>query len=193
MLRLARRTDDAWVEWALAHLDEILLDHAHAEKKAAGMAVNLIFRYPEHGAILPRLSELAREELDHFERLLATLRARGIPFGRLKPSPYAGRLQEAVRSHEPGRLVDTLLCCAVIEARSTERFRLLAEGLRERDSSLAELYEELWRAEARHGSAYVELARRVAPAAEVRERLAAILAHEAQVLADAPRVPRLHN
>lgn len=193
MLKLASSTEATWVEWAVAHLDEILLDHAHAEKKAAGVAVNLLFRYPERHDLLLPLSELAREELAHFATLLRCLETRGIRFARQQPSPYAGRLQAIARSHEPARLVDTLLCCAVIEARSCERFRLLAEALREREPRLAALYRELWEAEARHHGAYLALARGVVSEPELRTRLGEFLAHEAQVLADLPRLPRLHS
>lgn len=193
MLKLSVATDAAWVEWALSHLDDILLDQAHAEKKAAGMAVNLIFRYPDQEGLLTPLAALAREELCHFEKMLEHLEARGIRFARQTPSPYAGRLQRIVRSYEPARLVDTLLCCAVIEARSCERFRLLAQALGEREPELAALYQELCTAEARHYGAYLDLARRVVLEDELRGRLAEILEHEARVLAEAPRVPRLHN
>ena len=98
-------------------------DHAHCEK-AASTAINLIFRYPEYVQLLCPLSELAREELAHFELVLTHLEARKIPYTRLAPSPYAGKLMSIVRSGEPHRLVDVLLCCGAIEARSCERMKL---------------------------------------------------------------------
>jgi tRNA-(ms[2]io[6]A)-hydroxylase len=193
MPKLAVATDATWVEWAISHLDEVLLDHAHAEKKAAGMAVNLLFRYPDQHTLLMPLAALAREELSHFETMLGHLEARGIRFARQRPSPYAGRLQRIVRTYEPARLVDTLLCCAVIEARSSERFRLLAKALREREPELAALYEQLYEAEGRHHGAYLRLAREIVLGDELHTRLAEILEHEARVLAEGPHVPRLHN
>src|SRR5690348_1450450 len=109
MLALASATDPDWTERALRHLDVILLDHAHCEKKAASTAVNLIFRYQDRPALMAPLSALAREELSHFEEVLAALGARGIAFGRLDPSPYAAELFAAASDREPQRLLDTLL------------------------------------------------------------------------------------
>jgi len=190
VLRLASATDDAWVGRALAHLDEILVDHAHCEKKAASTAVSLLFRYPEHEALLAPLARLAREELRHFEVVLGHLAARGVRFRHQMPSPYAERLLRAIRRTEPARLVDTLLCMALIEARSCERLRLLAAAVP--DAALAVLYRGLLASEARHHRTYVALAGRVAPAAAVRARLATLAGHEASVLADTPPLARLH-
>ena len=93
--------------------------------------MQLLFRYPQHAALLTPLSQLAREELVHFEQVLALLAERGLAFGRHRPGPYAGRLRELERTSEPARLLDTLLCCALIEARSCERFGLLAQAATE--------------------------------------------------------------
>jgi len=190
MLSLASATDRAWVERALAHLDEILLDHAHCEKKAASTALSLLFKYADRQALLGTLSRLAREELGHFEEVLAVLVARGVAFRHQQPGPYAAELMKTIRAHEPDRLVDTLLCSALIEARSCERMRLLAEALE--DSALAALYRGLLAAEARHHRTYVELATAVAPEAEVQARLRELARHEAAVLAAAPPMARLH-
>jgi tRNA-(ms[2]io[6]A)-hydroxylase len=191
VLRLATDTDAAWTRRALAGIDEVLLDHAHAEKKAASGALTLIFRYPDRTELLAPLSALAREELEHFERVLEQLARRGVDYGRQRPSPYAGQLQGAVRSFEPARLLDTLLVSALIEARSCERFGLLAEAVD--DPELAALYRGLLASEARHHALYVELAERVQGRPEVRERLAELAEHEAQVVAEAPPWPRLHT
>jgi len=193
MLKLASETEPAWVVRALAGLGEVLLDHAHCEKKAAGMAVTLIFQYPEHPELLEPLSRLAREELGHFEEVLGWLARREIPFRRQRPSPYAGRLHRRVRAQEPERLLDTLLCAALIEARSCERLGLLSKALAAGDPPLAHFYQQLRTAEARHHGLYVELACRVADTACVEERLVELAAEEARVLAQAPPTPRLHN
>jgi len=191
MLSLAAPTSPRWVECALDGLDEVLLDHAHCEKKAAGMAVQLLFRFPEHGFLLEPLSRLAREELGHFEEVLGELAHRGLAFRRQKPSAYAGRLRTQVRADGVGHLVDTLLCCALIEARSCERFGLLAEAVG--DERLAAFYASLLAAEARHHRVYLDLAVELAPREVVRERLAELARHEAQVLAQPAAEPRMHS
>lgn len=193
MLRLASQTPSAWVEMARANVDEILLDHAHCEKKAASTAVSLIFRYPEFPQLMMPLSELAREELEHFELVVGVLRGRSLEFRRQRPSPYAGRLLDIVRNTEPERMIDMLICCAFIEARSCERMKLLSEHLDE--PALRELYGDLLASEARHHATYLDLARQTGAigADALAARVAEIAAHEASVLVDAPAVPRLHN
>lgn len=191
MLRLASSTDPSWAPRAAAAIDVVLLDHCHLEKKAASTALTLIFRYPEHVALARPLSELAREELSHFELVLGQLEHRGVAYERLRPAPYAGKLMKIVREDEPDRLLDTLLSCAFIEARSCERMKLLAEALEE--PPLVKLYRGLLASEARHHGLYVDLARTIFGRAVSDARLPEIAAHEAQVIAEAPREPRLHN
>jgi len=191
MLNLATPTSSAWTEQALACLDEVLLDHAHCEKKAAGMAVQLLFRYPEHEFLLVPLSRLAREELGHFEEVLQMLERRGVAFRRQRPSGYAGRLRACLRSAEPAHLVDTLLCCALIEARSCERFGLLAEAVD--DPELARLYRGLLASEARHHGVYLELAGRLAGEGAARARLAELARREAEIVACGAPAPRMHS
>jgi len=192
VLRLALETDPRWGEWAHEHLAEILLDHAHCEKKAAGAAVNLLFRYPEHPCLQAPLSELAREELRHFEAMLGELARLGIEFARQRPGGYAGRLHQAARTGEPGRLLDLLLCCAAIEARSCERLTLLANVLE--DGPLRTLYRALLAAEARHHALYLELAAELFGQDEIRERLEHVMHREARAIEEAASgLPRLHG
>jgi tRNA-(ms[2]io[6]A)-hydroxylase len=192
MLGLASITEVGWAERAVAHRDELLLEQAHLEKKAAAAAVNLLFRYPDQPALQRPLAELAREELEHFELCLDELERRGIAFGPQLASPYAARLLAIARRGEPGRLLDHLLCCALIEARSFERMRLLGNALAERDPDLSRLYLGLIASEARHHGVYLRLAREIFAAAEVEPRLQTIAAHEAQVQRELPDLPRLH-
>jgi tRNA 2-(methylsulfanyl)-N6-isopentenyladenosine37 hydroxylase len=191
MLRLASRTEPAWTAHALAHLDEVLLDHAHCEKKAAGAALALLFQYPDQALLQAPLAALAREELAHFEAVLAQLARRGQAFRRQRASPYAGRLRGATAAREPARLVDTLLCAALIEARSCERLGLLGEGIP--DPPLAACYRALHAVEARHHALYVELACRIAAREAVAARLQELAEHEARVLAELPALARLHG
>jgi tRNA-(ms[2]io[6]A)-hydroxylase len=191
MLHLASKTGRAWLARALTQLDDVLVDHAHSEKKAASTAVSLLFRYPERTELLRPLARLARDELRHFEQVVDRLRARDIPLRRQRPSPYAAELLAAVRRAEPERLLDTLLCMALIEARSCERLQLLAESVL--DDDLASLFGGLLASEARHHRTYLDLAERVVPADAVRVRLEELARHEAAVLERAPAWPRLHT
>jgi tRNA-(ms[2]io[6]A)-hydroxylase len=193
VLHLASATGPAWSARALAHLDEILLDHAHLEKKAAGAAVTFLFRHPELVDLQAPLAALAREELAHFEGVLRQLERRGVAFGRQRPGRYAGRLHRIARSEGREALLDALLVAAVIEARSCERLGLLADALPAVDPELAAFYRALVASEARHHGEYVRLAERLFPADAVRARLGEIAAHEAAVLAEAPFEPRLHG
>ena len=193
MLKLAAESDADWGVHAVSRIDEILVDHAHLEKKAAGMAVTLLFQYPDRPALQAPLAALAREELAHFEEVLVQLERRGVGLRPTHPSPYAGRLRRAIRTQEPERLVDTLLCCALIEARSCERLGMLADALPAVDTELARFYRGLRNAEARHHGIYVDLAGRHAEPDEVAARLDVLAAHEARVIAEAPVAPRLHD
>lgn len=190
-LRLSERSSAAWLERALSDVDTILLDHAHCEKKAASTAMNLIFRYQHEPRLMRPLSELAREELEHFERVLSVMERRGVPFEPLEPSPYAAQLYKRVRKQEPHRLLDTLLVCSIIEARSCERMRLLAESLE--DDELARLYRSLLASEARHHESFVQLAVSFSDVDTVQVRLRELMDHEAEVLARPVDGVRLHT
>ncbi len=191
MLSLATDTGPAWLESALGALEEVILDHAHCEKKAAGSAVQLLFRYPQHRFLMEPLSRMAREELAHFEEVLRLMETRGIAFERQRPSRYAGRLHRAIRGGEPHQLLDTLLCSALIEARSCERFQLLAGAVN--DAELASLYRGLLAAESRHHGMFIELARQLASESELRDRLAELAGIEAEILKQPADEPRMHS
>jgi tRNA 2-(methylsulfanyl)-N6-isopentenyladenosine37 hydroxylase len=191
VLSLASATDPTWVERALAGLDEVLIDHAHCEKKAASTAVSLLFRYPDQTHLLGPLASLAGEELEHFQQVLDLLARLSIDFRRQVPSGYAADLLAAVRREEPARAVDTFLCLSLIEARSCERMKLLADALTE--GAIRDLYTGLLACEARHHRTYVALASELATGEDVRARLASLAAHEARVLAAQPAMARLHS
>lgn len=191
MLNLAEDSKADWVERAVEKLDEVLLDHTHCEKKAAGGALRLLFSYPNQVFLQAPLADLAKEELTHFQQLLELLERRGIRFERQKPSAYAGKLHSLVRSRDPHRLTDLLLTCALIEARSCERMKLLSEA--PIDEELKAFYKELLASEARHHQVYVDLACQVDSEDVVRKRLAELAVDEARILAEVGPDTRLHN
>jgi len=190
-LELASRTSKDWIEQATRHIDLVLLDHANCEKKAAGNALSLLFRYPANGRLVETLSPLAREELQHFERVHRHLQRLGIPIKPLSAAPYAGRLNQHLRRSEPEHLLDTLLVAAIIEARSHERLGLL--GIHAPDPELRQFYLWLAAAEERHWQLYLDLALEQFPADQVQERLDTLLQVEAEILSTLHPEPRVHS
>lgn len=152
------RTPDVWIDKALKNLDILLIDHANCEKKAASTALNLMYRYTENFQLLNKLSRLAREELRHFEQVIAILKKRKIDYVFVSASNYASSLMKQVRKAEPYKLIDTLIVGGIIEARSCERFATIAPYL---DDELCEFYTGLLKSEARHFSDYIALAKSI--------------------------------
>lgn len=183
-------TPPAWLHWALANPGLLLVDHANCEKKAASTAVNLIYRYVEHADLLLKLSKLAREELRHFEQVVAIMCDRGVEYCQIPASRYAGELRKAVRTHEPERLIDTLLVGAIIEARSCERFAVLAPAL---DAELSAFYNSLLKSEARHFKDYLRLAEAIGSPQKVAERLPVLLAREQRLIESPDTEFRFHS
>lgn len=157
---LACPTPASWVRGALAQLPLLLQDHANCEKKAAGTAMNLLFRYNDRPELQTLLAQLAREELLHYEQVMELMRERGIAYQPVTAGRYVEGLRRQARHGEPGRLVDILIIGAFVEARSCERFATLAPHL---DEELKRFYTFLLRSEARHFEYYLGLARRYSP------------------------------
>lgn len=193
MLHLQSETDARWLRWVDSHLDDILIDHAHCERKAASTAMNLIHAYALDRKLGQEMAEIVREELEHYEMVLDLLERRGIDYRRLRPPPYGSELHTQVRGGEPQRVVDRLLIASLIEARSCERFRMLAQHVRQRDAELAEFYAGLFESEARHSTTYVRLAENYAERAEVMQRLGELSEFETEVLRRDCGLPRMHS
>ncbi len=189
-LRVA--TPDAWAEAAEDRLADLLRDHANCELKAASTALGFIYRYPERSELCRRMSRLAREELRHFEQVRKLMGNLSIPFERLSASRYAARLRDAVREPEPSRLLDTLLVGAVIEARSCERFAVVAPRLPAR---IARFYRGLLASEARHFENYLRLAESESglPRADIDARLDDLLRLETELITTPDPQFRFHS
>jgi len=182
-------TPDAWIDAALANQDILLIDHANCEKKAANTALTLMFRYTLHTELLQRMSRLAREELRHFEQVLAFITRRGVRYEHLTASRYAEGMRRGMRKDEPGRLIDLLVIGAYIEARSCERFEKLAPHL---DDELSAFYRSLLRSESRHFRDYLLLARGIAEA-PIDERIAHFRTNEERLITEPDEVFRFHS
>ncbi|MBD2089233.1 tRNA-(ms[2]io[6]A)-hydroxylase [Microcoleus sp. FACHB-1515] len=188
---LQQPSSSAWVEQAIEHLDTILLDHSHCERKAAGVALNLIFRYPSSAKLVRTLTTVAQEELEHFEQVNQWLERKGIALAPLSAPPYAAELKKQIRRQEPDRLLDSLLVSGLIEARSHERLGLLAEHCPEPE--LAQFYRGLMVSEARHYGIYWTLATTDFDRATVELRLSELAAIESELLATLHPEPRIHS
>lgn len=191
MLSLQSPTSPRWLDQVDTALDDVIIDHAHCEKKAAGVAMNLLFSYVDHVALARAMTEIVNEELEHFRLVLDILEQRGIPFRKLKPSSYGARLHELIRKDEPGRAVDRLLVAGLIEARSCERFSVLAEHVA--DADLAAFYRSLFESEARHHATYVRLACDFQSEEVVRRRLHDLAAAEATIIDQGDPFARMHS
>jgi tRNA-(ms[2]io[6]A)-hydroxylase len=191
MLNLHAPSPERWLRQVEGNLEELLIDHAHCEKKAAGVAMGLLFAYTDHTELCRAMSEIVQEELEHFRLVLDVLAQRGIRFRRLRPSAYGQRLHALIRRQEPGRAVDRLLVASLIEARSCERFGLLRDHLRDRE--LASFFSSLFESEARHHSTYVRLARSFVSAEEVQQRLESLASEEGRIISAGEDLPRMHS
>lgn len=186
---LLEPTPDAWFDYAAAHWQILLVDHANCEKKAASTALSLIFTYPEDMDLTERMSRLAREELRHFEQVQRLMQQLKVPFTRLPPSRYGESLRKVIHREEPARLLDILLCGALIEARSCERFMGLAPRLSE---PLQSFYAGLAASEARHHGLYLRLAEQ-RYSGQWQERLQYLRAAEAQLITSPDPLFRFHS
>ncbi|SDJ64372.1 tRNA-(ms[2]io[6]A)-hydroxylase [Billgrantia gudaonensis] len=182
-------TPHAWVDWALANPELLLIDHAQCEKKAASTAMSLLYRYVSEPLLLTKMSQLAREELLHFEQVVNLMSARGIAYRHLSASRYAEGLRRHVRTQEPDRLVDILIIGAFIEARSCERFACLIPHL---DEVLAKFYRSLVKSEGRHYEDYLMLAQHLAPS-PIEDRVAFFAERERELIVTPDTEFRFHS
>ena len=182
-------TPKAWIEEAIKDLPTLIIDHANCEKKAASTALNLMYRYIDRPDLLTKMSRLAREELRHFEQVLAIMKKRGIAYESVSASRYAAGFHQHIRKAEPGRLIDTLIVGAVIEARSCERFYCLAAQV---DEELSVFYESLLKSESRHFQDYLLLAERVGEES-IQSRIDFFLAKDAELIKGKDTELRFHS
>ena len=174
---------------AVSEIPTLLIDHANCEKKAASNAMSMMYRYVDKPELLEKLSQLAREELLHFEQVVGYMRERNIPYQHLGPARYATGMRQHIRTHEPARLVDILIIGAFVEARSCERFGAVAPYL---EADLQKFYLSLLRSEARHFADYLALARLYAQE-DIAPRIAFFAELEAQLISSHDTLFRFHS
>jgi tRNA-(ms[2]io[6]A)-hydroxylase len=188
-VKLLCQTAPAWIGQAIERFDEVLVDHAHCEKKAAAHALSLLAAFPQEPGLARAMARLAREEAGHLAQVLSLLEKRGLSLGRDGGDPYAQALQAQVRHPARERLLDRLLVSALIEMRSEERLDLLALHLPEKE--LREFYARLADAERGHGELFLRLARKVSPQWEAR--FSHLVRVEAKLVGELPLRPAIHG
>ena len=188
---LVNKTSEDWIDLAISNPMEILLDHAHCERKAAGVALQLMFRYVDEPGLSEVLSPLAREELEHFERVLSILNARGKKLQKLASPPYGATLAKNICKDEPLRMLDSFLVAGLIEARSHERMKLLS--IHSPDIELRNLYADLLKSEARHFGIYWKLADERFERNLLTSRLGELAKLESDALLEMHHQPRMHS
>lgn len=182
ILGLHLPTDPRWVNLAEKSLQDILTDHAYCEQKAATSCISLIQRYSEKERLVTELAPIVTEEWGHFRLVLAELQKRKLKLGKQRKDEYVNQLLlfEAKGGSEENRFLDKLLICALIEARSCERFKRLSEGLD--DAYLRNFYRRFMESEAGHYSLFIDLAETYLDKEKVRKRWKDWLDYEADVI-----------
>ncbi len=182
MLGLKLPTDPRWVNVAEKNLDEVLIDHAYCEQKAASTCISLIVQYPEYEELVEVLTPVVAEEWEHFERVMQQMKQRGIALGKQRKDEYVVELSGTLKKggSREQQLVEKLLMSALIEARSCERFRLLSENLA--DKELRAFYYELMKSEAGHYMNFIRLAKKYMPEDYVKSRWQEFLDAEREIM-----------
>ena len=190
MLMLRAKPSESWLPKVMANLDAVLVDHAHLERKAATSALSLE-RYQELFDRVADLNAIAIEELEHFQLVLDILVDRGVPFSQPISSPWISGLMGTIRKGRQEQVIDHLLCAALIEGRSCEKFQLLAGALAQVDAPLGKFYADLVESEGNHYAAYLLMAKEI-DEAETNSRLDFYLDLDAELVRQPSDLPILH-
>lgn len=191
MFGLKAPTPPTWFEACAANLDALLADHAHCEHKAAASALSMLAKHPDEPVISEAMVALAQEELEHYQIMAALVHKRGGKLGHADKDPYVVALLPLARRQGPAEaLVDRLLISSLIEARSAERFFILAEKLD--DEELRAFYADFAITESRHHAHFLDLAFGVLPREVVKARFDELAAQEAEIMLARPPEPRMH-
>jgi tRNA-(ms[2]io[6]A)-hydroxylase len=193
MLGLKLPTDPRWVNVVEKNIEEILTDHAYCEQKACTNAINLIIQFPEYPELVESMLDLAKEELEHFQMVHRRILERGFVLGRERRDEYVFELNNFIRKGFERKfvLVDKLLFSALVEARSCERFKVLSEGINDKD--LRDFYHELMISEAGHYTMFISLARKYANGIDVDKRWAEFLEYEAGIIGKYGKKETVHG
>lgn len=185
MLGLKMPTDPRWVNIAEKNIEEILIDHAFCEQKAASNAISMIVQYPQYTDLVQEMTAICQEEMEHFDMVHQELLKRGMKLGFERKDPYVNDLAKYLKQHKNDgsrelHFVNQMLFAAMIEARSCERFKMLSEQLQ--DEELRVFYRELMESEARHYTTFIGFARKYGGKVDVDARWKVFLEYEASLM-----------
>jgi len=192
-LRIDLKADSSqeWIDTVMADFDSFLQDHANCERKASGMAMSFVAKFPDRLEIIPELIDTAVEELEHFRDVYAIMQSKGIQLPhKIEKDFYVDDLIKTCRSGREERFMDRLLLASLVETRGAERFRMVYEALDEGD--LRKFYHRLWASEAKHGEIFVDMALHYFDKEEVYNRLDEMSEAEAEILKGLPLKAALH-
>ena len=182
-------THPDWVDAVLSDFDTFMADHANCERKASALAMSLVVKYPDRSEILPTLIAVAREELEHFQQVYELMVERGLQLVADQPDPYVNQLLTCMRHGRDERLIDRLLISSLIECRGAERFGIIAKALT--DPQLREFYDQLWKAETKHGHQFADMAIKLF-GSQAQDRLEELAIFEGEVIKQLPWRASLH-
>ncbi len=196
MLGLKMATDPRWVNIVSKNLDEILIDHAFCEQKAASNAISIIVQYPQYPDLVQAMTAICQEEMQHFSLVHQKILDRGFKLGFERKDPYVNDLsvflrQSKTNSSKKGLFVNQMLLAAIIEARSCERFKILSEELE--DAGLRNFYKGLMESEARHYTTFLNFARKYGEGINVDEHWNAFLEFEASLMEKYGKKETMHG
>lgn len=190
LLQLRYATNNRWVDAVLTDFDSFLIDHAHAEKKASGMAMSMLSHYSDKPQLVTAMIDLSIEELAHFREVVKLMQSRGLQLSPDEKDPYVNGIRKHIRQGRDNYLLDRLLTCAIIEARGCERFGLVAKH--HTDHSLKKFYQLITDSEAKHHLLFIDLAAQYFHKDTIECRLDELLNIEAELTKKLPIRPALH-
>lgn len=196
MLGLKMATDPRWVSVVSKNLEEILVDHAFCEQKAASSAISIIVQYPQYSDLVLAMTVICQEEMQHFNMVHEKLIERGFKLGFERKDPYVNDLSLFLRrnktnSSKKGLFVNQMLFAAMIEARSCERFKILSEQLEDEDLKI--FYRSLMESEARHYTTFLHFAKKYGDGIDVEQRWNDFLKFEADLMLDYGKSQTIHG
>jgi len=190
MFKLRFTTSEDWTQTVVENMDDFLIDHAAAEKKASGMAISMLSHYPDRTKLVKAMIDLSIEEMTHFREVVKIMTERGLQLGSDEKDPYINQFRKVMRKGSDVYFLDRLLTAGIIEARGCERFGLVGEALP--SGKLQDFYRAIAKSEAKHNTLFMDLAGEYFAQNDIHERMDELLNIEAEIVCGLPIRAALH-